>query len=221
MEETGAGGESEEIGAGGEPEETGAGGESEEIGAEGEPEETETPDVQGQKWYIIHTYSGYEQTAKSSLETRVAAMGKEDQITEVLVPAEKVVEMVKGEKRTSMRKFFPGYILVKMNLTKDTWHIVKETPKVTGFVGGSTNPPALSDKEVKEIMHQMEDGSVKPKPKVSFEKGDNVSVNDGPFATFTGYVDEVYPDKGKVKVMVSIFGRPTPVELEFFQVKKG
>jgi transcriptional antiterminator NusG len=173
------------------------------------------------KWYIVHTYSGYEQTAKSALESRVKAMGKGEKIQEVLVPAEKVVEMVKGEKRTSMRKFFPGYILVKMELDEETWHIVRSTPKITGFVGGSTNPPALTDEEVHEIMHQMEDGAVKPKPKVMFEKGDVVTVTDGPFATFTGYVDEVYPDKGKVKVMVSIFGRPTPVELEFFQVKKG
>jgi transcriptional antiterminator NusG len=173
------------------------------------------------KWYIVHTYSGYEQTAKSALETRIKAMGKEELIEEVLVPAEKVVEMVKGEKRTSMRKFFPGYILVKMELNEETWHIVRSTPKVTGFVGGSTRPPALTDEEVHDIMHQMEDGAAKPKPKVTFEKGDVVTVTDGPFATFTGYVDEVYSDKGKVKVMVSIFGRPTPVELEFFQVKKG
>ena len=173
------------------------------------------------KWYIVHTYSGYEQTAKTALESRVKAMSKEEEITEVLIPSEKVVEMVKGEKRTSTRKFFPGYILVKMELNNETWHIVKNTPKVTGFVGGSTNPPALSDGEVSEIVNQIEDGTVKPKPKVTFEKGDAVTVTDGPFATFTGYVEEVYLDKGKVKVMVSIFGRPTPVELEFFQVKKG
>jgi transcriptional antiterminator NusG len=173
------------------------------------------------KWYIVHTYSGYEQTAKSALEARVKSMGKADQIVEVMVPAEKVVEMVKGEKRTTVRKFFPGYMLVKMELNEETWHIVRNTPKVTGFVGGSTHPPALTDSEVEDILRQMEDGSTKPKPKVTFEKGDVVTVADGPFATFTGYVDEVYPDKGKVKVMVSIFGRPTPVELEFFQVKKG
>ncbi len=173
------------------------------------------------KWYIVHTYSGYEQMAKSALEARIKSAEKEDEITDVMIPAEKVVEMVKGEKHTSMRKFFPGYILVKMELNEETWHIVKNTPKVTGFVGGSTNPPALTDDEVENIQHQMEDGAVKPKPKITFEKGDSVSVTDGPFATFTGYVDEVYPEKGKVKVMVSIFGRPTPVELEFFQVKKG
>lgn len=177
--------------------------------------------VMALKWYIVHTYSGYEQTAKTALESRVKAMSKEEEITEVLIPSEKVVEMVKGEKRTSNRKFFPGYILVKMELNNETWHIVKNTPKVTGFVGGSTNPPALSDDEVSEIVNQIEDGTVKPKPKVTFEKGDAVTVTDGPFATFTGYVEEVYLDKGKVKVMVSIFGRPTPVELEFFQVKKG
>jgi transcriptional antiterminator NusG len=173
------------------------------------------------KWYIVHTYSGYEQTAKSALEARVRSMNKGEEILEVMVPAEKVVEMVKGEKRTTMRKFFPGYILVKMELNEETWHIVRNTPKITGFVGGTTRPPALTDKEVEEILHQMEDGSAKPKPKVTFEKGDVITVADGPFATFTGIVDEVYPDKGKVKVMVSIFGRPTPVELEFFQVKKG
>lgn len=173
------------------------------------------------KWYIVHTYSGYEQMAKNALEAQVKSEGREDQIANIMIPVEKVVEMVKGEKHTSTRKFFPGYILVEMELNEETWHIVKNTPKITGFVGGSNNPPALTDEEVENIQNQMKDGAVKPKPKISFEKGDAVNVTDGPFATFTGYIDEVYADKGRVKVMVSIFGRPTPVELEFFQVKKG
>jgi transcriptional antiterminator NusG len=172
------------------------------------------------QWYVVHTYSGYENRAKLSLEQRVKELGKEDLFGEVLVPSEKVVEVVKGEKRTSSRKFFPGYILVQMELTDETWYLIKNTPKVTGFVGGATNPPSISDEEVKKIIGQMEEGLVHPKPKFEFSKGERVKVIDGPFSNFTGLVDDVNPDKGKLRVLVSIFGRSTPVELEFFQVEK-
>ena len=128
--------------------------------------------------------------------------------------------MVKGKKKTTSRQFFPGYILVKMNLTEETWHIVKNTPKVTGFVGGSTNPPSISEEEVKRITQQISDAVLKPKPRVHFEKGENIRVIDGPFSNFNGVIEEVKPDKGKVKVMVSIFGRSTPIELDFIQVEK-
>jgi transcriptional antiterminator NusG len=142
-------------------------------------------------------------------------------IGEVLVPAEKVVELVKGQKRTSSRKFFPGYILVNMELNDDTWHVVKSTPKVTGFVGGAVNPPAISEEEVRGITQQMEEGAVKPKPKVLFETGESVKVIDGPFQDFSGVVEDVRPDKGKLRVLISIFGRATPVELDFVQVEKA
>jgi transcriptional antiterminator NusG len=144
-----------------------------------------------------------------------------ESIGEVLVPAEKVVELVKGQKRTSSRKFFPGYILVNMDLNDETWHIIKGTPKVTGFVGGATNPPPVSEAEVREITQQMAEGAVKPKPKVLFESGESVKVIDGPFQDFSGVVEEVKPDKGKLRVLISIFGRATPVELDFVQVEKA
>src|SRR5438034_4866059 len=131
------------------------------------------------QWYIVHTFSGYEQKAKAALEERIKALGKQDYFGEILVPVEKVVELVKGKKRTSSRKFFPGYILVQMELNNDTWHVVKETPKVTGFVGGSTNPPPVSDEEVRTITQQMEEGAIKPKPRVLFSVGENVKVVDG------------------------------------------
>jgi len=144
-----------------------------------------------------------------------------EQIGEVLVPAEKVVELVKGQKRTSSRKFFPGYILVNMELNDDTWHVIKSTPKVTGFVAGATNPPPISEAEVREITQQMEEGAVKPKPKVLFETGESVKVIDGPFQDFSGVVEDVKPDKGKLRVLISIFGRATPVELDFVQVERA
>ena len=172
------------------------------------------------QWYVVHTYSGYENRARLSLEQRVKELGKEELFGEILVPSEKVVEVVKGEKRTSSRKFFPGYMLVQMELNDETWYLVKNTPKVTGFVGGATNPPSISDDEVKKIIGQMEEGLVHPKPKFEFSKGERVKVIDGPFSNFNGLVDDVNPDKGKLRVLVSIFGRSTPVELEFFQVEK-
>ncbi len=172
------------------------------------------------QWYVVHTYSGYENRAKASLEQRIKEEGKSDLFGEILVPSEKVVEVVKGEKRTSSRKFFPGYILVQMELNDDTWYVVKNTPKITGFVGGSTRPPAIPDEEVAKIKGQVEEGQVHPKPKFEFSRGEQVKVIDGPFSNFSGIVDEVNQDKGKLRVLVSIFGRSTPVELEFFQVEK-
>ena len=144
-----------------------------------------------------------------------------ERIGEVLVPAEKVVELVKGQKRTSSRKFFPGYILVNMELSDDTWHVIKSTPKVTGFVGGATNPPPVSEEEVREITQQMQEGAIKPKPKVLFETGESVKVIDGPFQDFSGVVEDVKPEKGKLRVLISIFGRATPVELDFVQVERA
>lgn len=172
-------------------------------------------------WYVVHTYSGFEQKAKQALEEKVKSLAKQDLIPEVLVPSESVVEMKKGVKKTSNRKIFPGYILVRMELNDETWHIVKGIPKVTGFVGGSKSPSAVPDEEVARITRQISEGTLKPKPKVSFEKGESVRVVDGPFTNFNGLVDEVKPEKGKLKVLVSIFGRSTPVELDFMQVEKN
>lgn len=173
------------------------------------------------RWYVVHTYSGYENKVKLALEEKVRAMGLEGRITDVLIPSESVVELVKGEKRTSNRKFFPGYVLVQMELDDTTWHVVKNTPKVTGFIGSRTEPAVIPEEEVEKIKKQMEEGKEKPKPKYSFEKGDSVRVVDGPFINFNGVVEEVKPDKGKLRVLVSIFGRPTPVELDFIQVTKN
>ena len=171
------------------------------------------------KWYGIHTYSGFENRVRLSLLDRIKNQGLEEHFGEVLIPSETVVELKKGEKRTSSRKFFPGYILVNMELNDETWHVVKETSKVTGFVGGN-NPVAIPDEEVMKITRRIEEGAEKPRPKVLFEVGETVRVVDGPFLNFSGVVEDVKPDKGKLRVMVSIFGRATPVELEFMQVEK-
>jgi len=172
------------------------------------------------QWYGVHTYSGYENKVKLNLEERIRTLNAEDQFGEILIPSETVVELKKGERKTSTRKFFPGYILIEMELDNETWHIVKDTPKVTGFVGGGQNPPPIPLEEVELITSRMEEGEEKPKPKIEFEVGETVRVVDGPFLNFTGVVEDVNPDKGKLKVMVSIFGRVTPVELEFIQVEK-
>lgn len=173
------------------------------------------------RWYIVHTYSGFEEQVKANLQERIKNADQEQLFGEVLVPTEQVVEMVKGTKKTSSRKFFPGYILVNVDLNEETWHTVRGTPKVTGFVGNDLNPDPLSDEDAMKIIGRIKDGALKPKPKVSYESGDPVRVIDGPFANFQGVVDEVFPDKGRVRVMVSIFGRETPVELEYIQVTKG
>lgn len=171
-------------------------------------------------WFVVHTYSGFESHAKRSLEERIKQRGLIEKFGNVLVPQETVVEMVRGKKKSSTRKFFPGYILVQMELNDETWHVVKDTPKVTGFVGDSRDPLPLTAKEVETLVAQMEGGSTKPRPAANFETGDAVKVIDGPFAEFNGTIDEVKPDKGKLKVLISIFGRNTPVELDFFQVEK-
>ena len=174
------------------------------------------------KWYVVHTYSGYEQKAKAALEERVRALKMEDKIGEVLVPVERVQELGKGgQRKISSRKFFPGYIFVNMELTDETWHVIKDTPKITGFVGHTTAPPEVPESEVREITQQMQEGALRPKPKVLFEVGEAVKVVDGPFQDFNGTVEEVRPEKGKVRVLISIFGRATPVELDFVQVEKS
>ena len=173
------------------------------------------------KWYIIHVYSGFEAKVKKNLEERIAASSFPQKFGEVVVPTEQVVELVKGKRKTTNRKFYPGYILIQMELDEDTWHLVTSTAKVTGFLGGRDKPVAISDKEAEQILNRMEAGKANPQPKYYFEPGDEIRVIDGPFTNFNGTVEEVHPEKGKVKVLVSIFGRSTPVELDFVQVSKG
>lgn len=172
------------------------------------------------KWYIVHVYSGFENKVKAALEERIAASPHPDKFGKVLVPTEEVVELVKGKRRTSARKFYPGYILVQIALDDETWHIVNDTAKVTGFLGGRDKPAPLTDEEADRILNRMEAGKDKPQPKYFFDEGDEVRVIDGPFTNFNGTVEEVNQEKGKIKVLVSIFGRSTPVELEFVQVTK-
>ena len=172
------------------------------------------------KWYVVHVYSGFESKVKMALEERIASFPHSDKFGEVLVPTEQIVELVKGKRKESSRKFYPGYILVKMELNDETWHLVNDTVKVTGFLGGREKPTPLSDEEAEKILNRMEAGRLKPKPKFFFETGDEIRVIDGPFTNFNGIVDEVNLEKGKIRVMVTIFGRSTPVELEFVQVAK-
>lgn len=172
------------------------------------------------KWYIVHTYSGFEHKVKASLEERIKALGQEKNFGKILVPTEKVIELKKGQKKTSSRKFYPGYIMVQMVLNEETWHAVRNTAKVTGFVGGGNMPTPVPDEEADRIIHQMEEGISKPKPKYQFEEGDQVRVIDGPFNNFQGIVEEMKPDKEKLRVLITIFGRATPVELDFIQVNK-
>jgi transcriptional antiterminator NusG len=173
------------------------------------------------QWYIVHTYSGHEAKAMRALLERAKSMGRDDDFDEVLIPEETVVEMVKGQKRTSKRKYFPGYILVRMELNDETWHIVHGTPKITGFVGGDKKPPPISDEEVARMTQQIKEGATKPKPKIMFEEGENVRVVDGPFVNFSGFIDEVMQDKEKLRVMVQVFGRATPVVLDYTNVEKA
>ena len=172
------------------------------------------------RWYILHVYSGFENKVKTSLEERIASSPHPEKFGEVVVPTEQVVELVRGKRRESSRKFYPGYILVQMVLDDETWHIVNNTAKVTGFLGGQDKPTPIPDKEAERILNRMEAGKLKPTPKFNFEIGDEIRVADGPFANFNGTVQEVNPEKGKIRVLVSIFGRPTPVELDFIQVSK-
>ncbi|SDU27571.1 transcription termination/antitermination protein NusG [Halopseudomonas salegens] len=174
------------------------------------------------RWYVVHAYSGYEKHVMRALQERVKLAGMEDLFGEILVPTEEVVEMRNGQKRKSERKFFPGYVLVQMDMSEASWHLVKDTSRVLGFIGGTADKPApISDKEADIILRRVADGTDKPRPKTLFEPGEVVRVTDGPFADFNGVVEEVNYEKSRVQVAVLIFGRPTPVELEFSQVEKG
>jgi len=177
-------------------------------------------DTAEKKWYIVHTYSGYEAKVRESLRQRAEAMGMTDQIEEILIPTEEVVEVKDGKKSRTKRKFFPGYVLVKMVMTDQAWHVVRNTPKVTGFVGTGNQPVPLSQAEVDRIVDQVQEAVEKPKPKLEFQISETVRITDGPFSNFTGEVEEVNEDRSTLKVMVTIFGRATPVELEFQQVEK-
>lgn len=174
------------------------------------------------RWYVVHAYSGYEKQVKRSIEERVILAGLQDKFGDILVPTEEVVEMKAGQKRKSERKFFPGYILVEMEMEDVAWYLVRECPKVLGFIGGTADKPApISDAEARTILNRIEDSTEKPKPKTLFEPGEVVRVSDGPFADFNGVVEEVNYDKSRLQVAVLIFGRSTPVELDFSQVSKS
>ncbi len=173
------------------------------------------------RWYVVHAYSGFEKSVQRALVERVARDGMQDLFGQILVPVEEVVEMKNGQKSITERKFFHGYVLVEMEMNDDTWHLIKSTPKVTGFVGGTANKPTpISEKEVEKIMQQMKEGVDKPRPKVLFEVGEMVRVKEGPFTDFNGSVEDVNYEKSKIRVSVTIFGRATPVELDFGQVEK-
>lgn len=172
------------------------------------------------QWYIVHAYSNFEKKVAESIREQVAAQGLSDKLEDVLVPTEDVVEMRRGRKVHSERKFFPGYVLVKMELTDEIYHLIKNTPKVTGFLGSGNKPSPVPDAEVSRIMHQVQEGIERPRPAISFEIGEQVRVCEGPFASFNGMVEEVDEDRARLKVAVSIFGRATPVELEYAQVEK-
>jgi transcription termination/antitermination protein NusG len=174
------------------------------------------------RWYVVHAYSNFENKVKASLEERIKLAGLEDRFGEILVPTEKVVEMREGQRRNSERKFFPGYVLVQMELDDETWHMVKEVPKVLGFIGGSSDRPApITEAEANQILNRVTEGVDKPRPKIMFEPGEVVRVVEGPFNDFNGVVETVNYDKNKLRVAVQILGRPTPVELDFGQVEKG
>lgn len=173
------------------------------------------------KWYIVNTQTGCEAKAKLSIEERIKSNKLDESFGDILIPAENVVELVKGQKKTKSRKFFPGYIFVQMHLDDNTWHLVKHSSKVSGFVGGRTRPPEVPEAEVLRVTQQMAGVAEKAKPKIRFTTGESVVVIDGPFSNFTGTVEDINEDKAKVKVLVSIFGRPTPVELDFIQVDKN
>ncbi|MDP2653815.1 MAG: transcription termination/antitermination protein NusG [Candidatus Omnitrophota bacterium] len=172
------------------------------------------------KWYVIHTQTGAEEKAKAGLESRMASSDLKNYVDEIVVPTEQVSEIRGGKKRITSRKFFPGYILVKMDMTKESWYLVKTTPGITGFIGPGRRPTPISEDEVNSIIRRTEDTETKPSPKIIFEIGEAVRISEGPFANFNGSVMEVYPDRGKLKVSVSIFGRSTLVEMEYWQVEK-
>jgi transcription termination/antitermination protein NusG len=188
--------------------------------ADGAAATTPAPSNPNFKWYIIHTYSGFERKVRESLESRVQAFGLQEKIGKVIIPTEPVTEIRNGKKYTIERAFLPGYVLVEMDLNDDVWHVVKSTPRVTGFLGTGQHPSPLSEDEVNQIVYRVNVGKDKPKLKVKFDKNESVRITDGPFATFTGVVDDVNEDKEEVTVMVTIFGRSTPVKLEYGQVEK-
>ncbi len=181
------------------------------------PAKRENPNF---KWYIVHAHSGMEERAKNALLDRAERLGKLHYFGEILIPTESVVELKKGQRKASQRKFLPGYMMVQMELTEEAWHVVKDTPRISGFIGDARNPPPVPESEVFRITNQMEEGAAKPVAKYSFKDGDSVRVIDGPFSNFNGTVEEVKPEKSKLRVLVSIFGRATPVELDFIQVEK-
>jgi transcription termination/antitermination protein NusG len=202
--------------------ETPDGGEAPGIGEAPAVEGNPAPvvDESGKHWYIIHTYSGFEHKVADSLKGRSQAFGFADKIGQILIPTEEVVEVRGGKKVTSKRLMYPGYVLVEMEMNDDLWHAVKNTPRVTGFVGGGNTPVPLSATEVNDILYRQATSADRPRPKQTFEKGETVRINDGPFSNFSGRVDEVNPERNTVRVLVTIFGRATPVELEFGQVEK-
>jgi transcription termination/antitermination protein NusG len=179
----------------------------------------------GKKWYVVHTYSGYENKVKEMLEERITAYKMQDFFGDVLVPSEEVEEIIRGKKgdkqvRKTSRKFFPGYLLVQVEMNNETWHLVRNTPRVRGFIGGKTNPIPIPDGGIDELIDKIKEGKLRPTIKMNFEKGDEVVIVEGPFSNFNGTVEEVKPEKARLRVLVSIFGRQTPIELEFSQVKK-
>jgi transcription termination/antitermination protein NusG len=192
------------------------------LNAAGDPstEQLAPPVNENFKWYIIHAYSGFERKVRESLESRISAFGLQNKIGRIMIPTEPVTELRNGKKYTIERVFLPGYVLVEMDLDNDLWHVIKNTPRVTGFLGTGDNPVALSEQEVSSILFRSETAANKPSMKVKFDKGEQVRINEGPFANFTGTVDDVNEDRQTLKVMVSIFGRSTPVEIEFSKVDK-
>ena len=174
-----------------------------------------------QRWYVLHVYSGFENKVAEAIREKAAKHGLEDMVGEIMVPTEEVVEVRRGQKVNAERKFYPGYVLAKLDLNDEVWHIVKDTPKVTGFLGANNKPAPISQKEAERILKQVQEGVERPRPSVSFDVGEDVKVIDGPFASFSGNVEEVDEDKQKLKVSVSIFGRATPVELDYAQVEKA
>jgi transcription termination/antitermination protein NusG len=192
--------------------------EAENMVAEGAPTVPAAPS--NKNWFIVHTYSGFEQKAADSLRSRAEAFGFSDKIGQILIPTEEVVELRNGKKVTSKRMLYPGYVLVEMEMNDELWHAVKATPRVTGFVGGGNAPVPLTADEVNSILYRQSTSAERPRPKLSFEKNENVRIVDGPFTNFSGKIDEVHPERNTLRVMVTIFGRSTPVELDFLQVEK-